>query len=191
MTLRAMGWTSSALLLALGAWGCSSSPSPAKAALAVTDIGPASNPPTGEACNLPAVQFGIYKTGGTAPSASSTGSLLTDGDSGASVNCTVSGGGSTFHFNGTLRHGTSSLSVNSGTVTKDSNNNFTGTAMLNLYSPTFSGTALSSPSGKPCSITAHGIASGRIWAAFDCSDLEHPPGTDCAVGGTLVFEDCN
>lgn len=197
MMLRALGWISSAVLLALCAPGCgSSTPAPSKAGLEVTGIGPGANATQNEACNVPTSQFGLYKKNGSPPSQGSHGDLLTDGSENATISCTVSGGGSTFHFNGSLQQGAASLSVNNGSVTKDASGNFTGTADMDLYSPTFNGVTLNSSGtvNTPCTITVSGseqVAGGRIWASFDCSDMRHSPGTDCDISGVFAFADCD
>jgi hypothetical protein len=198
MTLRALGWSTSTLFLAWCATGCgSSTPAPPKAGLEVTGIGLGANAPSGEACNIDTAQFGLYAKDGEPPSSANVGDPLTDGSGNVSINCKVSGGSGTYYFNGSLQENAASLTINGGKVTKGTSSTgmvtYTGAAEMNLYTPNFNGTNLSSssPMDQPCTITVHQIAGGRIWADFACSDMQHSPSTDCSVKGTFVFENCD
>jgi hypothetical protein len=125
-----------------------------------------------------------------APSAADPGESVISGESGSSISCSVTGGGSTFNFSGSFLGFTPqgdkvSLSFSNGTVT-----NFVGTADISVYTPDLSANF----SGTGCNITVENkqVKGGSIWAAFECDQISAPPSNLCGINSSaFVFENCS
>lgn len=111
--------------------------------------------------------------------------IVVDGDSNASVNCSVSGGG-TYNVNATLSQGDVEFSI-SGSISDTG-----GTAAVSSSHNTFHLQDLA------CNITITPnkgqIKAGAIWADFDCKKFGDPSvGQDpgCEAMGKFIFENCS
>lgn len=171
-------------LLALAATSCSSAaPPPAQGDLEI-HVSPASSPPNGDTCTVDPHNAQI---GDQAPSGTSPGSRVRDGNSGAVVQCSVKGS-STFSVNAAIRKGAVSFQL-LGKVPKTGD----GTGSIISFDPT-SDMTMSSPSGTPCTISPIQIAAGRIWAHFVCNGFVNPSAPTnsyCQADGYFVFENCD
>jgi hypothetical protein len=187
-------------VVALGAIGCSDPvPPPAQGAFwaNVKSVSPA---PVGKMC--PSGASLTFDVPLVDPSANPPQTLdqdtylhkLIDGEEGAEVSCSVKGKTS-FTLEGTIKLGTKSLAISSGTL----GDNKKGTARITLRdsaNPGFSG-ALSAPSAN-CVIDAAAAAgnnfqvkAGSIWGHFDCPSVEQEPSGYCKADGFFVLENCD
>ena len=122
------------------------------------------------------------------PSKTEPGERLIDGQDGASVKCTVSGGGS-FSVSASVLKDPVSFGMSA------SINGTTGTGSVSEYDPDDTVTLISDPAGCTFTVTPpQEIASGRVWGSFSCPtnfrDPNQPGGTSCASEGNFVFENC-
>jgi hypothetical protein len=118
---------------------------------------------------------------------------IVDGESGASVSCTVKGS-STFTFAGKISLGDRGLNISDGTIGADKK----GTARITVIksgSPGFP--TMISPMAN-CTIDAakangnnYQVKAGSLWARFACPAVESPPSDSCAADGWVVLENCN
>ena len=150
-------------------------------------------------CPLTAKLYQVYDTGTagfTAPSSSNPGNSVVDGDSGASVSCSVQGSGP-FTFSGSLTGNTSehqkiTVTLSNGTV--DANKS-TGTVNVNVYTPDL--LAAFSNGSTPCTVTVNNKQlnagkPGSIWLNFSCPTIAYPPSSLCGIDtSTIVFQNCN
>ncbi|MEI9938869.1 MAG: hypothetical protein WDO69_16755 [Pseudomonadota bacterium] len=135
----------------------------------------------------------VYEVGNpTAPSASSPGDTLIDGEHNASIKCSVKGNGP-FQISGTVQgssgeHEPVMVSV-SGTINADK---LTGTGSVNVYTPLLTGFA--SADGT-CTFTVinQQVKPGSLWMTFKCPSITQPPGRSCLVGDSsaIVLENCD
>jgi len=115
-----------------------------------------------------------------------------NGANGATVSCSVHGGGP-FTFSGSI-HGntpdgsTVDLNLTNGQVGADKS---TGTVDVSLY--TQDTLARLSSTGGSCTVTTVGmnIKGGSIWAKVSCPAVSAPPSYQCGIDATVVFEDCD
>ena len=109
-------------VFALAALACSDPvPPPAQGAF-IAYVKPASPQPAGKSCPTSAVSYDVPKVLETEPAkqldADNYTHKIIDGESGASVACTVKGG-STFTFEGKIQLGDRGLNITDGTVGAD------------------------------------------------------------------------
>jgi len=111
-----------------------------------------------------------------------------DGDSDASVSCSVDG---TSAFSGRIGSGAASLAITDGVLTDGES----GTARISAANSARLPTNLTSPAAD-CVVTVvrnsgrPQVKPGSIWASFTCASLEHAPSDACAAKGTFVLENC-
>jgi hypothetical protein len=118
---------------------------------------------------------------------------IINGQSGASVGCSVKGGGSAFTFSGEISQNGRALTITGGTLGADRK----GTATITITNQQrLSPAQLVSPPGA-CAIDAAAaagnkfeVAPGRIWAHFNCSSVELMPANYCGAEGYFVLENC-
>ncbi len=173
--------------LALVATSCSgSAPPPAQGSLYI-HVSAATNPPppAGKKCNIAAHNAQI---GSQAPTQTSPGDRVQDGNKGASVHCTVKGK-SSFSVSGSMRKGSVSFQIN-GQVPKVGGGD--GTASISSFDST-SGATMDSTDNPACTVTPIEIAGGRIWAHYVCPGFINTdsPSTYCQADGFFVFENCS
>jgi hypothetical protein len=183
--------------VAVSALGCSDPvPRPAEGAFNA-QVGSASPAPAGKTCpNRPSIYFEVP----TVPPATTVDERLDeqtylhwviDGESSATVTCTVKGQGTSFE--GRISSGGKTLDISSGTLDAT----LKGTASITVGNSAAMSGSLSSPSAN-CVINAsntggtrYEVAPGRIWASFDCEAVERQPTDSCSARGTFVLENCN
>ncbi len=110
----------------------------------------------------------------------------------ADVSCTVKGK-ETFEVQGSLKVGSTSFFVR---LVEPLPKQGSARAFISEFDAT-SQTSLASPTGNECTVTAMPapleIASGRIWATFDCPlirDDRSVSTTSCSGSGVFLFENC-
>jgi hypothetical protein len=111
--------------------------------------------------------------------------VVVDGDSNASVNCSITGGG-TWNVSGTLSQGDVLFSL-SGSLTDTG-----GTAQI---STTHSQNNLTDPACNIAIVAPNQgqIKPGAIWAGFDCKAFGDPSTgqtAPCEATGKFIFENC-
>lgn len=183
MTLRSTVLATTTLL-ALAIAGCSGSAPPPPQGDATIHIIAASPPPNQTSCN---VQAHNAQIGDNAPSSTSPGSRVRNGNHGAYVHCTVKGK-STFSVSGSMRMGSVSFTISGQGIPATGD----GKAAISSFDSTTSFT-MQSPADTPCTVTPIQIAGGRIWASFACPGFVNPSSpstTYCQSNGFFVFENC-
>jgi hypothetical protein len=125
------------------------------------------------------------------------GDRLTDGEHGASIQCSVKGSGP-FTFSGSIEGITSegdplTVGVTNGVINADK---VSGTAKINVYTKELSGSFTSTADG--CAVTVLFVKPGSVWATITCpSIVNSSTAQECSVGpvgGTIsnfVFENCD
>jgi hypothetical protein len=181
-----LGWSLLATCT-LGALGCSSPVPPSPQASATISVSGGMCPSNGK----------HYSLGNPAPTTSEVdpGSTLINGSKGATVGCTVSGGG-TFSFSGSLdaistEGSTVRIDFTNGVINPpDSNGTITGTAASDLYTSDL--LEVVSTGATPCTLSVinQQVKPGAIWASFTCSSETAPPSDSCNSSGVIVFQDC-
>jgi len=112
--------------------------------------------------------------------------VVVDGDQGASVSCSVTGGGSSFQIQASLSQGIVALNV-LGTIA--------ATGGKVTLSSSHAGFTLRDDQCDLVIAPGKGsVKPGAIWAHFDCEHfadptIATPPG--CAAIGTFIFENCS
>lgn len=176
-----------------GSGGTSGPPPQAGAFAHIQAAAPALTPP-GKACSVQSHTATI----GTAPSTTTKGTPVVDGEAGV-VTCSVVGAG-TFAFSASMTYGGTSFSITHGSITAGGS----GTATIQVCDPT-TGFCLGSPAepdtqgfGLPCNVFVDQdsleVSEGRIWARFECPTLENEstPNIWCASdAGVFVLENCD
>jgi hypothetical protein len=144
-------------------------------------------------CPVPGKTYVVGNPKG--PTAAVPGDRLIDGQNGASIKCSVHGGGP-FTFSGTIK-GLSSesdkvaLTITNGTVNADK---LTGTATIAVNTPQLAGTFTSAEGGCTISVVNQNVKGGSIWATAKCESVTEPTtAKTCAVGDTTTFilENCD
>jgi hypothetical protein len=183
MMLRSLGMGAAALT-AFMAIGCGDSATPdAVGGLYFSLISASStDAPPGTSCGIAPHSAQI---GTVPPSVQSHGSLVTNGENGASVSCAV-GDGTTIKIRGNLTKGTVAFVVQ-GSVEKGGK----GTAKV-LENDPASVAQFESPDDKPCNVyvdTPPLVAGGeKMWVRMDCPLLvDRDKNHYCAADGTSVF----
>jgi len=202
MTLRAWSFTSGALL-ALAAAGCSDPVPPApRGNLAFTITGCTNyNGGIGaqQGVDAPTAYTQLPATDGTRP-----GRRLEDGQEGASIRCLVDGGNTNrieASITGSQSHPakqfveTVGIEITNGFITKNDAGGGEGLADINVitggvtYTPVV-GTNCTLSINSARSDSSFTVDAGRVYARFDCANLEDPPVDKCQVTGAFVLERC-
>lgn len=182
-------------VFALGALACSDPvPPPAQGAF-IASVKPASPPPVGKSCPAAAFTYDVPNVWDTKPAevldADTFMHKIIDGESGASVSCSVKGG-STFSFSGNIQLGVKGLEITNGTLDAS----LKGTARITVKDRSHLSAPLVSPGGI-CTIDAakapgnnYQVQPGSMWAKFDCSSVEAIPNDSCRADGYFVLENC-
>ncbi|HKO47162.1 MAG TPA: hypothetical protein VJV79_05535 [Polyangiaceae bacterium] len=129
-----------------------------------------------------------------APTSSSVGDRLIDGEAGAKVSCVVRGGGPYF-FSGSIQGQSSELAkvtliVKNGIIDADEQ---TGTATISVYTPELADVFHSTEGGCTVSVVAQNVKPGSLWATFSCPSVSSSStGAACGIGAisTFVLENC-
>lgn len=171
-----------AMLGAVSTMSCSDPVGPEPRGSAYLEVGQANPLVSGKNC--PHTSSGIIM-GYSAPSTTSSGSVLVNDEKGATVECSVSGG----NFSGKLKAGNGYFIV-SGT-----SDGAKGTAQVTVWDPNALET-LVSPLDTPCEVSASpplGIGGEKAWATFTCKAMvASPPNLLCAVtDGVFYFDHCD
>ncbi|HXK20865.1 MAG TPA: hypothetical protein VNG33_23800 [Polyangiaceae bacterium] len=122
---------------------------------------------------------------------------IIDGQDGATVRCSVSGG-STFTFSGRIALGGKAVDISNGTV----GTNQMGTARITVTDTADAGSGFSnslvSPATSPCAVKvvtgqngSPQVKKGSIWASYTCASVENPPSDACSSNGIFVLENCD
>jgi hypothetical protein len=185
MTLRGIGSTAAALF-AFALLGCTDSPSrPMKA-------GTSFQATTG-GCNITSGL--IIPDGGQPTTQSSLGSRVSDGKSGADVDCEVSSTGDNYRIFGTVRQGMRSFTLDAQVAPSQvAGEKFSGLGTLYQYDSPTSTNLQSDPDACPISIRDNqDIAKGRVWGNFQNCPVRNQgsPGIACEAAGSFVFENCD
>jgi hypothetical protein len=185
----------------LAALGCSDPvPPPAQGAVTLY-LGHTVNPVDQMSCPVTAQTYQIGATDSKtkavqAPSASTPGQSVISGEGGSSISCSVSGGGGSYKFSGTLSAITPqgdkiSIQFANGVVGSD----FTGTADVSVYTPQLLAGFSSVGTNMSCAITVQNqqVKGGSIWATFSCPQIASPPSGLCGISAAsaIVFENCS
>jgi len=125
------------------------------------------------------------------PSSISAGDLLTDGEHGATIQCSVLGSG-TYTFSGKLK-GTSTendpivVQFTNGVINAD---NLTGSATMAVFTPQLTEYYRSAEGGCAITVVAENVKPGSLWATASCpsiADASIPDYYKCRVGPTTTF----
>ena len=184
-------------VFALAALACSDPvPPPAQGAFKAS-VKPSSPAPLGKSCPTSAYTYDVPIVLDTKPAEvldeDNYTHKIIDGESGASVSCTVKGG-STFTFSGKISMGDRGLSISNGTIGADKK----GTAQITVIKSGQPGfPTMISPMAN-CTVDAakangnnYQVKAGSMWAKFTCASVESPPSDSCAADGFFVLENCN
>jgi len=173
----------------LAALGCSDPvPRPPQASLMLSvQVGPTTG------CPVPGK---IYQVGNPKPpSGTFAGDPFINGEHGATIKCSVKGGGP-YTFSGSIQALSSesdrvTLTVTDGLVAADK---LTGTATIAVNTPQLAGTYVSPIGACTLTIVNQNVRGGSIWATATCPSIGEPStGKTCSVGPTttFVFENCD
>ncbi|HMR09514.1 MAG TPA: hypothetical protein PKA88_27230 [Polyangiaceae bacterium] len=174
----------------LGTFGCSDPvPPPPQGGVNVNiRSAPSSVTPPNKKCTVGGHSAFV---GSPPPDATKPGSRVVDGESGASVSCSVRKSGGVFKINGNATHKGVSFSV-TGEVAPEG----TGTATILHRNPTVLET-VKNEDAMPCTVSVADaplqVATGRVWAKFSCPALiaAQQPTLFCEGEGFFVFENCD
>lgn len=108
------------------------------------------------------------------------GGLIYNGEQSVSAACRVSGEGS-FDISGTIKAPNVSFSISSGAIGSDNRG---------MGSISFSTRSISVNSTAPCTLIAHEVGAGKVWASFQCFDMRSPPATVCSANGEFILQNC-
>ena len=180
----------------LAALGCSDPvPRPARGNLKLSIQKTAGNcPVTGKTYNVGNPDPPI-----STPPQPDPGDRLTDGEKGASIQCSVQGSGP-FTFSGTIK-GTSAegdpvtVSMTNGVINADK---VAGTVRLNVYTKELAGSFTSTVDGCTVTVVSGNVKPGSLWATVSCASITNPStAQDCSVGpvsatiSNFVLENCD
>ena len=177
---------------------------PLLAALGCSD--PVPRPPQGNltlsvqqaqtgAANCP-VPGKTYQIGNPkAPDATQAGNPYIDGEHGASIKCSVKGGGP-YNFSGTIKgvsseSDTVTMTMTNGVVAADK---LTGTATIAINAPQLAGTFTSPPDMCTLTVVGGNVKPGSLWATVTCPSIaDSSTGKTCSIGPitTFVLENCD
>ena len=131
------------------------------------------------------------------------GRRLEDGQDGASVSCKVDGGDTNSieaDIFGTQSHPanniieTVGINVTNGWIQKTPDGGGAGEALISIHT---GDVHYRNVEGTVCTLTLEGtpgdqftVDAGRVYARFDCPNLEDPPTPGCRAFGAFVFERC-
>jgi hypothetical protein len=123
------------------------------------------------------------------------GDRLMDGDNGASIQCSVQGGGP-YQFSGLIKGQSSesdnvTLRITNGVIDA---NKMTGTATIAVNTPQLGATFTSAEGGCTISVVSQNVKPGSLWATANCATITDPSTAKaCAVGSstTFVLENCD
>ena len=178
----------------IAAMGCSDPvPLPAQGAISLSIRKP-SKPSTGTTCPVPGKTYEV--SGKAAPTTNKPGDSLIDGESGASISCSVHGNGP-YKFSGSFQGATNdtnkypiTVTFSDGVVAADK---LTGTATVSVRAPDLADTFASKTSACTVNVIGQQVKGGSIWARFSCDAISAPPQQECEVGSgsVIVFENCD
>ncbi len=173
--------TATTAFIAAGLLGCSDPETPppqASARLSVTTH------PTGR-CTGQLVHNMLVPSIDGAPTRTSPGSRIADGQDGSEISCTVVRSGEGFAFSGSIRHGRAALAVPTGTIDASGK----GQTVVSHFDPNTGETFFQ----QSCDVEALEIAEGRMWLEVTCGNFR-PQGAAnqiCTASAVLVFENCS
>jgi hypothetical protein len=185
--LAALG--SSAILVSLAMTGCGdSAPVPQKGGYSVEFE------KTGISCPIQS-HNGDVGSGNTTLSTSNPDSVATDGTDDATITCSVSGT-STFTVDALATAKGNVLHVHVDSISTKNTTSNPAKGSASFASPETSGTSYSNPANKPCKFwfednTKETISSGRIWASFECDEVDSGMSACGLSSGVIVFYNCD
>lgn len=155
-------------------------------------------------CPVPGKTYNVGNPKGPTTSppdlVSSAGDRFIDGESGATIKCSVKGSGP-FTFSGTIQalsnpeNDRVTLSISNWTINADK---MTGTATISVNTPQLGGTFTSPPGGCTLTVFNQQVKPGSVWATAYCPTVNDPTtGKVCQVGQsvnsstTFVLENCD
>jgi len=132
------------------------------------------------------------------PPPGSPGDRLTDGEHGASIQCSVKGSGP-FTFSGNIKatsgEGDPVTIGVSGSVNADK---VSGTAKISVFTKELGGSFSSAADGCTVTVVNGNVKAGSVWASISCPSITNPStAQECSVGpvdrtiSNFVFEDCD
>ena len=145
-------------------------------------------------CPVPGKTYEVCHSKGHGPTNAAAGDRLIDGESGASIKCSVKGNGP-YSFSGNI-HGLSTenelvtVTITNGVISADKT---TGTGTVNVYTPTVMG-FISAEGTCVFNVVNQQVKGGSLWATFSCPSITQASTSQvCAVGTTsaIVFENCD
>jgi len=131
----------------------------------------------------------------TAPSFSSPGDRFLDGESGATIECSVRGSGP-YAFSATIQALSSQsdavkLNITNGIINADKT---TGSATVSVFTPQLAARYVSAEGSCPVTVVGQNVKSGSLWAMVSCPSVaDATTGQTCSVGlaTTFVLENCD
>jgi len=151
-------------------------------------------PTTGSlTCPVPGKTYVVGNPKG--PTTAAPGDRYIDGENGATIACSVKGGGP-FNFSATIKASSTesdkvTMTITSGVINADKK---TGTATVGVFTPQLAGTFISPEGGCAVSVVGDNVKPGSLWATVSCPIINYPStGQACSVGSitTFVLENCD
>ncbi|MCC6214802.1 MAG: hypothetical protein IT376_08040 [Polyangiaceae bacterium] len=200
-----------AVAASLGAAACSDPVTPPALGAAYWFISSSLTPPAGKSC-ASAGKTGQVQAGATPLTAASTrGVLVSDGDGGAKVRCSVARSGvveeggknyTKYSASGSVKKGSYSFYFSGEFIEGGSASDpqiagsvrGTGTGSVGFFTPDSLG--MESDEARPCTFDVIDVAGGKVWASFACDGLvkSDEPQVYCGVlensGSVFAFADC-
>ncbi len=122
------------------------------------------------------------------------GTPYIDGEDGATIKCSVKGGGP-YTFSGKIQARSSesdpvTFTITNGNVNADK---LTGTASISVFTPQLGQTNSSAAGACTLTIIGGNVKPGSLWAQAACPLITDPDGHACSIGvnTTFVFENCD
>lgn len=187
---------------AIAAFGCSDPVAPPKKGAAKLFVGTAPDS-GGVACKPTSGTQGTLVKNSSSSSAI-TRNLGADGESGFTVTCSVrktgtdaATGASKYAVDGSLSKDKASITVIGTAIAPKNGVDGGGEADIFIYLPDLVHT-YGSPADTRCALEVHEVASGRVWATFNCPRLVDPSDTNSLCAATssndrnqFAFADCD
>ncbi|AKT38444.1 hypothetical protein [Chondromyces crocatus] len=176
-------------IASLFAYGCSDPPPPTPRG--GFDVQWLDSPPAECQLNTHRAQVG-------SPTATDPGEKISDGQNGASVECTVSGSG-TYLVKGRIQQDLNILAVTVSSLSSSASRAAPAKGSVTFRSKELQAGSVNSDADEPCDFwfpderpDDQRVSGGKAWLVFSCPKMNHLQGSVCALGESYVlFENCD